>query len=279
VKTGTSANMRDAWTVAWSSRYLVGAWVGRSDFRAMTELTGYRSAALLARRVMLELHHDQTQGLSDLSFPPPVGFRAVRVCALSGQRATDACERQVEEWFAPGQEPQQACSVHVRVAVDTRNGLRASERTPARFRELRSFAVLAPRYAAWASAHGLLPPPQAVSAFMAGITTAAARRDRVRIGDSLGSVARNARVHITSPEGGAQLLRDPEMPRDRATVALTAVVDPPAPQVVWYVDGRPFRTVDHPYATRWPLVPGNHVLQARIPFTSLASPLVRVVVQ
>jgi penicillin-binding protein 1C len=31
VKTGTSSNHSDAWTVAYSSKFLVGVWVGRAD--------------------------------------------------------------------------------------------------------------------------------------------------------------------------------------------------------------------------------------------------------
>src|SRR5262249_31062937 len=43
VKTGTSSGYRDAWTVAWSTRYLVGAWVGHPDRRPMSGLSGYGS--------------------------------------------------------------------------------------------------------------------------------------------------------------------------------------------------------------------------------------------
>jgi penicillin-binding protein 1C len=87
------------------------------------------------------------------------------------------------------------------------------------------------------------------------------------------------RVEITSPEPGSRLLRDPETPAHLRTVALRAVVDPPAPQLVWYLDGRPLATVESPYELRWPLVPGEHVFQARIPFTGARSRLVRVTVE
>ena len=40
VKTGTSQGYRDAWTVAWSSRFLVAVWVGRSDAGPMASLGG-----------------------------------------------------------------------------------------------------------------------------------------------------------------------------------------------------------------------------------------------
>jgi penicillin-binding protein 1C len=62
-------------------------------------------------------------------------------------------------------------------------------------------------------------------------------------------------------------------------VAPTVVVQPPVRQVVWYVDGRPYQTVDYPYAARWRLQPSEHTLQVRVPFTTAGSPEVRVIVQ
>jgi len=262
VKTGTSSRFRDAWTVAFSSRYLLGVWVGDPGFRSMNRLTGYRSAAELAQRILLHLHRDQTQGLDDVGFPPPRGFDAVRVCALTGERATDACDRVLVEWFRPGEEPVDECRAHVRLAVDVRTGRAATARTPHRLIEVRTFVDLPPRYAAWAAAAGLPRPPG---------PTATAPLGPASTGDGGAS-----RLRILSPENGVHLLLDPETPADRATLALKAVVDPPVPQVVWYVDGRPFRVVDYPYGARWKLTPGDHVFQARLAQGSAASALVRV---
>jgi len=55
MKTGTSQGYRDAWTVAWSREFLVGAWVGRSDAGTMAGLGGTDSAAELVRAVLLAL--------------------------------------------------------------------------------------------------------------------------------------------------------------------------------------------------------------------------------
>ena len=74
VKTGTSSRYRDAWTVAWSERYLVGVWVGHPDERPMTALSGYRIAARLAqaRRSSASTATSST-GSPARSFPPPRG--------------------------------------------------------------------------------------------------------------------------------------------------------------------------------------------------------------
>ncbi|MBV8200283.1 MAG: transglycosylase domain-containing protein [Acidobacteria bacterium] len=295
VKTGTSTNYHDAWAVAYSTRYLVAAWVGHPGFRAMNQLSGYLSAADLVRHVLLRLHGEEGDGLEDLSFPPPRGYRAVRVCALSGHRATAACDRVFLEWFRPGEEPTDDCEVHQQRAVDRRNGLLATAATPPAAVEVRTFVQLPPRYAAWQTAAGLPRPPDAPSqlalpavahwaAATAGPATAAAAGVAAQPVSDLPPGGRvvlaggPTRLRITSPENGARLLRDPETPAELNTVALRAVVDPPAGEVVWYVDGLPFATAAYPYTARWRLQPGEHTFQVRLGSGKSVSRAVQVTV-
>lgn len=240
VKTGTSSRFRDAWAVAWTSRHLVGAWVGDPGYKPMNRLTGYRSAAELVRGVVTRLHEE---GRDAIAFPPPRGFHAVRLCSFSGARATTACDRVAVEWVRPGEQPMETCRAHVQLAIDVRSGKPATRRTPVRHVELRTFLELPARYAAWAEARRILTPPHP------GLL---ASRDEP------------ARVTVTSPVSGVSILRDPETPASLATLALAAVVSPPSAQVVWYVNGLPWQVVDAPYSARWPLVPGRHVFQARV---------------
>lgn len=254
VKTGTSSRFRDAWAVAWTSRHLVGAWVGDPSFRPMNRLTGYRSAAELVRSILTRLHEE---GRERIAFAPPRGFHPMRLCALTGDRATDACDRVAVEWVREGEEPMNVCRAHVQLAVDVRSGKPATRKTPRSFVEVRTFLELPPRYASWAAARHLIAPPQ----------------PGALAGD------RPVRISVTSPPAGVSILFDPETPAGQATLALSAVVDPPAPQVVWYVDGQAWRIVDAPYTTRWPLERGEHVFQARVPRASASSAPVRIVVE
>jgi penicillin-binding protein 1C len=245
----------------------------------MNRLSGYLSAAELVQQVLSVLHRDQLDGLADLSFPPPRGYRPVRVCALTGARAGDACEQVFLEWFRPGEEPADACAAHQLRAVDRRNGLLATAATPRAEIEVRTFVALAPRYAAWQLAANLPHPPAEVSFAAGGAAGARALGDPRGPGVPALAANRPLRLRITSPEHRVRLLRDPETPPELSTVALTVVVDPPVRQVVWYVDGRPYATVDYPYATRWRLEPGEHTFEVRVPFTTDGSPAVRVIVQ
>jgi len=266
VKTGTSSKYRDALTVAYSTRYVVGVWLGRPDYRPMSRLTAFSSAAGLAQRILGHLHQGQQDGLEDLQFPPPRGYRAVRICALTGKRATHACGQVLLEWFRPGQEPLEDCDAHVLEPVDARDGLLASAATPRRFVEVRRFTVLPARYAAWAAANGLPRPPVGVSPLDAPPAP-------------LAREAPPSRLRILAPRSGLMLVRDPESPAIMTTLALRVIVEPPAEQVVWYVDGAPFRVVDYPYTTRWALAPGEHTFQARLPFARAGSEAVRVRVE
>lgn len=268
VKTGTSSGFHDAWAVAWTRRYVVGAWVGHPDGRAMAGLTGFKTAAELLRPVVLALHRDQADGFSDRGFPPPRGALAARVCGLSGALATEACDRVVVEWFEPGGAPIADCVAHRLREVDVRSGRLASRSTPPAFRAPVSFVELPPRYAEWlaataaTAATGANPAPATDGPASPAVATSGGHR-----------------IAILSPEDGARLLLDPETPASLATLALAAEVDPPAPQLVWYVDGRPFEVADAPYAARWPLAAGEHVIQARLPFSQLASRPVRIRVE
>lgn len=56
VKTGTSKDMRDNWTVGWSSHYTVGVWVGNSAGESMRNISGVSGAAPIWHDVMSFLH-------------------------------------------------------------------------------------------------------------------------------------------------------------------------------------------------------------------------------
>jgi penicillin-binding protein 1C len=277
LKTGTSQGIRDAWTVAYSQRYLIGVWIGHPDARPMRELTGASSAAELARRILNRLHGDERRGFADLAFPPPDGYRSARVCAMTGKRATPACELVFQEWFRPSEEPQQDDDAHLRLAVDVRNGLLAHAGTPARFVERRNFIDLPPRYADWAAQAGLPRPPLETSPLSEKSAVAARRLPAMPA--RMTQDAANPILRVVSPGNGLKLLRDPSLPPEHNTIALQAEVTPPLREVLWLVDGKPYQLAPYPYTVRWTLRPGEHTIQARSPLAPEASVPVRIRVE
>jgi len=84
------------------------------------------------------------------------------------------------------------------------------------------------------------------------------------------------RLAITAPQDSMHIIRNPETPADLASLALTASVTPVPPQLLWYVDGQPYRLATATESVRWPLQAGLHKFQVRIPNRGIASPVVTV---
>ena len=98
VKTGTSQGFRDAWTLAWSPRFVVGAWVGRSDAGTMAGLGGANSAADLVHAVLLALHHATAGDLDDTSFAAPTDYAPKQICAGPAETPRDDCSHTLLTW-------------------------------------------------------------------------------------------------------------------------------------------------------------------------------------
>ncbi|MBD2531866.1 penicillin-binding protein 1C [Nostoc flagelliforme FACHB-838] len=97
VKTGTSSNFRDTWTVGFTTDYTVATWVGNFNGEPMRQVSGVTGAAPLWNRIMLHLHEHQEPA----GFPPPEGLVQLPVCAISGLRPTLDCTSVVQEYFYP----------------------------------------------------------------------------------------------------------------------------------------------------------------------------------
>ena len=76
-KTGTSYGYRDAWSVGFDGRYVLGVWVGRADNGAVPGLSGYGSAA----PILFEAFSKSGVGFTPLN-PAPAGTVRLRQAEL-----------------------------------------------------------------------------------------------------------------------------------------------------------------------------------------------------
>lgn len=97
VKTGTSSDFRDTWTVGFSRDYTVGVWVGNFDGSAMRDVSGVTGAGPLWNRIMLHLHENRDPA----GFPAPAGFVRRSICATTGHKPDASCGAIVTEWLRP----------------------------------------------------------------------------------------------------------------------------------------------------------------------------------
>jgi penicillin-binding protein 1C len=109
VKTGTSQGYRDAWTLAYSKKFIVGVWLGRADAGTMKELGGAASSARLAHAILVKLHGAKPGDIDAENFPPPPDRRAVDLCL--GRDARENCFETIREWVKPGEAAPVAATV------------------------------------------------------------------------------------------------------------------------------------------------------------------------
>jgi penicillin-binding protein 1C len=97
VKTGTSSDFRDTWTVGFTRDYTVGVWVGNFNGDAMRQVSGVTGAAPLWNRILLHLHEDKEPD----AFGPPRGLHLEPICATTGLRPRADCPVVVYEYLYP----------------------------------------------------------------------------------------------------------------------------------------------------------------------------------
>jgi penicillin-binding protein 1C len=108
VKTGTSADFRDNWTIGYTPRHTVGVWVGNFDASPMFNISGVTGCGPLFKDIMLLLENRDW----DSKFPRVEDVIKVKICPLSGNLATEYCPGDMEDFFIQGTEPQEFCPVH-----------------------------------------------------------------------------------------------------------------------------------------------------------------------
>lgn len=96
VKTGTSSDFRDTWTVGFTNDYTVATWVGNFNGDRLQEVSGVTGAAPLWNRIMLHLHEKQEPA----AFSPPVGMEKHSICATTGLSPTPDCTSIVQEYLS-----------------------------------------------------------------------------------------------------------------------------------------------------------------------------------
>jgi penicillin-binding protein 1C len=101
-KTGTSRHFTDNWAVGVTQGFTVAVWVGDFSGRPMEGVSGITGAGPLLYRAMLDVASRRAPGA--LPTPAEAGLVPLRVCRLSGLRATPECPSMVE-WFIPGTQP------------------------------------------------------------------------------------------------------------------------------------------------------------------------------
>jgi 1A family penicillin-binding protein len=107
VKTGTTDEARDAWTIGYAKQLAVGVWVGNNNNQPMKN-GGSSMAGPIWRSVILA----GLKGQTNQKFVAPSDIQRIAICTSNGLRAVGGgTEGTYEEYFRPGTIPAGTCDV------------------------------------------------------------------------------------------------------------------------------------------------------------------------
>lgn len=243
VKTGTTTNFHDNWTIGYTPDLVVGVWVGNASHEAMREVNGLTGAGPIwhqAIRTMLA-------GKPESQFQQPNGLVQVEICSLSGLLPSNACPYKRLEWFIEGTEPTQTDTFYRTVTIDRRTGKLASVTTPTEHQVSTLALDLPPSLVNWARANGLLlwSDLQRTSIDQAP-------------GRSFDSGSEQELVMVSPPSQTSYQIAS-NIPCTAQRIALEAVGTDSLSSVTIWLDGQPMDIFETPpYIVWWQLTKGHH---------------------
>lgn len=123
VKTGTTENYRDAWTVGYTQSTTAGVWAGNNDGSSMTS-----EAADISAPIWHDFMVAATKDESNQPFVAPAGIKQVTIDANTGRAVVAGSQTRTDifaSWYKP-----QAASDSKSAQVDKVSGLLATSCTP-----------------------------------------------------------------------------------------------------------------------------------------------------
>jgi len=242
VKTGTTTDWHDNWTVGYTPSYTVGVWVGNNDNHPMRDITGVVGAAPIWNQFFEEFLKDKPTE----QFIRPEGIKEVEICAISGKLPDGLCPEKTSELFLEGTEPKETSTLYKEVLIDKRNGLLAGDFCPKQFVEEKVFIDYPSEVYTWAIQENLEVIPRQSSPLCSS--------NQQFLGSSY--------LEITYPKEKTIFETAPQLVNNEAVV-FEVNVSPNISKVLWYVDGKLIEeATDFPYSASWKPQVGKHTITA-----------------
>ena len=234
VKTGTTTNFHDNWTIGYTPDLTVGVWVGNSTYEPMRNVTGLTGAGPIWHDVMRAV----LEGRPEQAFIQPEGLKQVEICALSGLLPTEFCEHTKTEWFINGTEPTSFDTFYKQIWIDRTSGALASDSTPAEHKESLIVLDLPFEAQAWAREQGL--------PLLVDYSNSAIGRDQ---------------LVVQLPANNATFIIYPHLDITAQQIQISVSGGGDISQVTLWMDGNVLTSFSAPpYTTWWILSAGEHQL-------------------
>ncbi len=245
VKTGTTRNFRDNWTVGFTPQLLTAVWVGNADAKPMKNISGVDGAG--------PIWHDFMESALEfepkLTFEKPHQLKEIEICALSGKLPTSYCAERVFEIFVPDTEPKDFDDYYRQFWILKNNGHIVQDacvnQYPLSEREQKVFVVYPPELQNWVRQNKLELPPaeQCVSS------------------RNPSDISSKELPFIENPQNGDEYALLIHLPIQSQKIPFQVVVPASTMEVAFWLDGKEISIEKSaPFTYFWKPMKGQHIL-------------------
>jgi penicillin-binding protein 1C len=243
VKTGTTTDWHDNWTIGYTPTYTVGVWVGNNDNHAMQHITGVTGAAPIWNQFFEEF----LKGKPVEAFTKPEKITAIEVCSITGKLPDKLCPQKKTEQFIQGTEPKERSNIFKQASIDIRNNLLAGSTCSHAYIKIQTFINYPPEVYTWAVQNSQPTLPHDYSPLCSGNQ----------------SLDGQSYITIIYPKEKTVFESAPLMVQNQAAV-FEVNVSQDITKVAWYIDGKlTSYATTFPFSTPWPLLLGKHSIIAK----------------
>lgn len=242
VKTGTTTDWHDNWTIGYTPSYTVGVWVGNNDNQPMREITGVTGAAPIWNQFFEEF----LKGKPKEKFTRPPGIVETEICKLSGKLPDGICPEKMTEIFLEGTQPKEKSNLHKKINIDKRNNLLAGESCLKEAIIEKVFIDYPAEVYSWVVESNQEVIPQQYSPLCIGSQRSSEK----------------TYLEITYPRKKSVFETAPLLVNNQAIV-FEVNVSPDINKVLWYVNNVLIKEVtSFPFSASWRLQVGKHLIKA-----------------
>jgi membrane carboxypeptidase/penicillin-binding protein PbpC len=240
VKTGTTTNFHDNWTIGYTPDLITGVWVGNTNHEPMRGVTGLSGAGPIWHQFMRE----GLTGTPGNWFEMPDGLVEVKICALSGLLPSEGCPYTRNEWFIQGTEPASIDNVYQILWVDSENQKHPISITSKK-NLIPIIALNLPLSAhPWARENGI-PLTEDFNLYPDGVSLDGNRKD----------------IKIITPGNMSRFFIDTSIPSELQKIHIQVAISLNPEKINLWLDGKLLITLFSPYLeTWWQLELGDHSL-------------------
>ncbi len=154
VKTGTTNDFHDNWTIGYTPQIVTGVWIGNTNNTSMKNVTGISGAAPVWHDLMMYY----LKGKPILPFVRPSGLVQKTICDKTGSLPTKYCPT-TTELFIPGTEPTAYDTLFQAFLIDRETGNLATASTPPDKVDEKVFEIYPPEAADYVKTANIPQPP------------------------------------------------------------------------------------------------------------------------